>query len=156
MIDGTCYAAKVPIADKDPQTEEPDPIRNVLSHLKECELISKLRHPNIIKFIRICFLPEFLTLPAMVTEKVPYGNLHKYLEKQGPSNSIELSRKQHIQQCVANGLYTIKSGLRRVRNCVGDLSPGFVAIASEMRECCYGLTTQHWLPCYSVNTQLVV
>ena len=111
MIDGTCYAAKVPTADKDPQTEEPDPIRNVLSHLKECELISKLRHhPNIIKFVGICFLTEFPTLPAMVTEKVTYGNLHKYLEKQGPSNSIELSRKRHILQCVANGLYYLHFG----------------------------------------------
>ena len=111
MIGGTCYVAKVPTADKDPQTEEPDPIRNVLSHLKECELISKLRHhPKIIKFVGICFLPEFPTLPAMVKEKVAYGNLHKYLERQGPSNSIELSRKRHILQGVANGLYYLHYG----------------------------------------------
>ena len=62
-------------------------------------------HPNIIKFAGICFLPEFPKLPAMIMEKVPCGNLHKYLKKQGPANSLELSKKRHILQGVANGLY---------------------------------------------------
>ena len=41
----------------------------------------------------------------MIMEKVPCGNLHNYLKKQRPANSIELSRKRHILQGVANGLY---------------------------------------------------
>ena len=68
--------------------------------------MSKLRqHPNIIKFVGICFLPEFPKLPAMIMEKVPYGNLHRYLKEQGPANSMELSRKRHILLGVANGLH---------------------------------------------------
>ena len=62
-------------------------------------------HPNIIKFVGICFLPEFPKRPAMITEKVPNGNLHNYLKKQEPANPIELSRKRHILQGVANGLH---------------------------------------------------
>ena len=62
-------------------------------------------HPNIIKFVGVCFLPEFPTLPAMIMEKVPCGNLHNYLKQQGPANSIELSKKRHILQGVANGLH---------------------------------------------------
>lgn len=68
--------------------------------------MSKLgHHPNIIKFMGVCHLPHSPQLPAMVMEKVPGGNLHNYLKNQGPSNSIELSRKRHILQGVANGLH---------------------------------------------------
>ena len=68
--------------------------------------MSKLgHHPNIIKFVGIGFLPEFPKLPAMIMEKVPYGNLHNYLKKQGLANSMELSRKRHILLGVANGLH---------------------------------------------------
>jgi serine/threonine protein kinase len=62
-------------------------------------------HPNIIKFVGVCFLPEFPQLPALIMEKVPYGNLQNYLKKQGPENSMELSRKRHILLGVANGLH---------------------------------------------------
>ena len=69
-------------------------------------------HPNIIKFIGICFLPKFPKRPAMVMEKITRGNLHVYLEQQGLGNSIELPRKRHILQGVANGLYYLHYGCR--------------------------------------------
>ena len=100
------YAAKVPTVHSDPVTEQPDSVRNINPHLKECRLMSRLGdHRNIIKFVGICFLPEFPKLPAMIMEKVPCGNLHNYLKKQGPANSMELSRKRHILLGVANGLH---------------------------------------------------
>ena len=67
-------------------------------------------HPNIVKFIGVCFLPNFPNQPAMVTEKITRGSLHKYLEQQGPGNSIELPRKRHILLGVANGLHYLHSG----------------------------------------------
>ena len=62
-------------------------------------------HPNIIKFIGVCLLPDFPDQPAMVMEKIHRGNLHNYLEQQEPANSIDLTRKRHILQGVANGLH---------------------------------------------------
>ena len=67
-------------------------------------------HPNIIKFIGVCYLPNFPQQPAMVMEKIACGNLHNYLEQQRLGNSIELPRKRHILQGVANGLYYLHYG----------------------------------------------
>ena len=67
-------------------------------------------HPNIIKFIGVCLLPDFPNQPAMVMEKVPCGNLHNHLERQGSATSIDLTTKRHILQGVANGLHYLHHG----------------------------------------------
>ena len=71
--------------------------------------MSRLRyHPNVIKFLGVCILPNFPNQPAMVMEKIHRGNLHNYLA--GSATSIDLTRKLHILQGVANGLHYLHHG----------------------------------------------
>ena len=58
----------------------------------------------------------FVTFPIvlvfqlyMVMEKVSGGTLHNYLDKLGPTDSIQLRRKRHILQGVADGLHYLHS-----------------------------------------------
>ena len=68
-------------------------------------------HHNVIKFLGVCILPDFPNQPAMVMEKIHHGNLHNYLELQAESaTSIDLTRKRHILQGVANGLHYLHHG----------------------------------------------
>lgn len=106
-------AAKVPTIRNLHDSDEPDQWLHVRPHLRECQLMSKLGcHQNIVKFMGICILSDYPQLPAMVMEKVEGpGNLHNYLKKLGQSgNNIELTRKRHILQGVANGLYYLHYG----------------------------------------------
>jgi serine/threonine protein kinase len=43
--------------------------RSTAQFVKECQLMSTLRHPNIVHFLGVCFLPGS-RLPALVTERV--------------------------------------------------------------------------------------
>ena len=48
----------------------------------ECELLSRLHHPNIVQFLGVHVVEEG-DLPALVMEYLPTGNLSNYLEKNG-------------------------------------------------------------------------
>lgn len=48
----------------------------------ECEILAELRHPNIVQFLGIHMEPDS-TLPVLVMEYLPEGNLSSYLEKHG-------------------------------------------------------------------------
>lgn len=48
-------------------------------YLQECELMSKLDHPNIAKFLGVCLLPKKSAFPVLLMEKLE-KNLDEYLE----------------------------------------------------------------------------
>ena len=72
--------------------------------LRECKLMSTLRHPHIVQFLGICYLPDaadiHVPLPALVMEKLDC-DLHKLLET---VTDIPLSIKKSILTDIANGL----------------------------------------------------
>ena len=65
----------------------------------ECSLLSALRHPNIVQFLGLCFLPES-RLPVLVMERLQ-GSLDKLLEN---TADIPFSTKVSILQDVTRGL----------------------------------------------------
>ena len=76
----------------------------------ECQLLSSLRHPNIVQFLGICFLeaqPTFSAnqLPVLVTEMLQ-GSLDDLLET---TPNIPLVKKCSILQDVARGLVYLHS-----------------------------------------------
>ena len=68
-------------------------------YVQECQLMSNLRHPNIIQFLGVCFLPN-CQLPLLVMEKLD-GNLDDLLET---VLNIPLTLKCLILGDVARGL----------------------------------------------------
>ena len=72
---------------------------------QECQLISTLRHPNIVQFLGVCFLPGS-KLPAMVMEKL-VTSLHGILAPEPPppdKSEVPVSLKFSILRDVARGL----------------------------------------------------
>ena len=67
--------------------------------VQECKLMSTLRHPHIVQFLGICYLPDAADIPALVMEKLDC-DLHKLLET---VTDIPLSVKKSILTDVANG-----------------------------------------------------
>ena len=55
-----------------------DEVRIVEEFVRECCLISSLRHPHVAQFLGVCFLPGS-RLPALVMEKL-LVSLHELLE----------------------------------------------------------------------------
>ena len=78
--------------------------------VKECQLLSTLRHPHIVQFIGVCFLPGS-RFPALVMERL-FKSLHDELDpetapqspSQAPKPFFPLSLKQSILRNVACGL----------------------------------------------------
>ena len=68
-------------------------------YYKECSLLSELRHPHIVQFLGICFLPDS-QLPVLVMERLQ-GSLDELLET---TPDIPLRSKLFILQDVARGL----------------------------------------------------
>ena len=104
--------------------------------LKECQLISTLRHPNIVQFLGISFFPDS-QLPALVMERL-VTSLHNLLDPNHPSPcggpsplplfSIELK---------CSVLYDIASGLKYLYErsppiVHRDLSATNVLLSSDM------------------------
>lgn len=68
---------------------------------RECTLLSELRHPHIVQFLGLCFLPK-TQMPVLVMERLE-KNLETFLESM-PSVEITLSTKLSILKDVACGL----------------------------------------------------
>ena len=71
----------------------------VRKYLKECQLMSSLRHPNITQFLGLCFLPG-TQLPLLVMERLE-TNLDDLLEH---IPNLPLSLKRSVLEDVASGL----------------------------------------------------
>ena len=78
--------------------------------VRECQLMSTLRHPNIVQFLGVCFLPGS-RLPALVMERL-LTSLHDLLDPEtdpppppdAPKPFFPLSLKCSILHDVASGL----------------------------------------------------
>ena len=80
--------------------------RATVQFVEECQLMSTLRHPHIVQFLGICFLPGS-RLPALVMELL-LTSLHDVLDPElrpnHPKPFIPLGLKHSILHNVANGL----------------------------------------------------
>ena len=68
--------------------------------VRECQLMSTLRHPHIVQFLGICYLPDSSDVPALVMEKLDC-DLHQLLDS---VRNVPLAVKKSILTDVANGL----------------------------------------------------
>ncbi len=76
----------------------------VRKYLQECQLMSSLRHPNIIQFLGLCFLPG-TQLPLLVMERLE-TSLDDLLEH---LPNLPLSLKRSTLEDVASGLLYLHS-----------------------------------------------
>ena len=74
------------------------------SYVEECQLMSDLRHPHLVQFLGVCFLPNS-TLPVLVMECL-VTSLDRLLEH---NSDIPLSQKRSILADVARGLVYLHS-----------------------------------------------
>ena len=85
-------------------TENEGADRMIEKYYEECQLLSNLRHPNIVQFLGICFFDTHTTttanLPVLVMEMLQ-GSLDDLLEN---TPDIPLTKKCSILQDVARGL----------------------------------------------------
>ena len=102
----TCAAKKIPGVFEEGSEVEAAAVREFV---KECKLLSALRHPRIVQFIGVCFFPR-LTLPALVTERL-LVSLHELLDPETEARvfsthdpNIPLGLKRCILFDVAQGL----------------------------------------------------
>lgn len=73
--------------------------------VEECQRMSALRHPHIVQFLGICFLPESPRVPALVMERM-MTSLHELLETRP---NIPLGFKCSFLLDVARGLAYLHS-----------------------------------------------
>ena len=74
--------------------------------VRECQLMSTLRHPHIVQFLGVCFLPGS-RLPALVMERLQtslHDLLDPVIDPPPPKPFFPLSLKCSILQNVSNGL----------------------------------------------------
>ena len=78
--------------------------------VRECHLMSTLRHPHIVQFLGVCFLPGS-RMPALVMEKLA-TSLHDILDPEPPPPTkafIPVSLKRSILHDVARGISFLHS-----------------------------------------------
>ena len=106
-----CAAKKIHDFFQDPRHMPRQGIEKAASEfVRECQLMSTLRHPHIVQFLGVCFLPGSL-MPALVMEKL-VTSLHDVLdpEPSPPTKSyIPDSLKCSVLQNVASGLAFLHS-----------------------------------------------
>ena len=71
-------------------------------YVSECKIMSTLRHPHIVQFMGVCYLPES-KLPSLVMERME-TSLHNLLESLPSDTELPLSLKRSLLLGVANGL----------------------------------------------------
>ena len=98
----------------------------VKKYYDECCLLSDLRHPHVIQFLGICWVPDS-EYPVLLMELL-HGNLHDLLEK---TPNIPLYLKVSILQDVARGLIYLHCRNPPVIH--RDLNAGNVLLNTEMR-----------------------
>ena len=80
-------------------------VENVIKKfVKECQLMGDLRHPHIVQFLGICFLPDS-KLPVLVMEYMA-TSLDHLLEK---NKNVPLTMKRSILYDVSRGLTYLHS-----------------------------------------------
>ena len=103
-IPGATCAAKIIHEDLLRMGNE-DEVRSITEKfVRECRLMSSLRHPHVVQFLGVCFLPSS-QLPALVMEKLVIS-LHKLLET---TPNIPLATKHFMLCDVARGLVYLHS-----------------------------------------------
>ena len=111
VLGAVCAAKKIHDLFQDPRHVPPAAIRRATAQfVRECQLLSTLRHPNIVQFLGLCFLPGS-QLPALVMERLD-TSLHDLLEPEidpppppnAPKPFFPLSLKCSILHNVASGL----------------------------------------------------
>ena len=140
--------------------------------VRECQLMSTLRHPNIVQFLGIWFLPGS-RIPALVMERL-LTNLHNLLDPKidppplldAPKLFFPLSIKCKILHNVASGLAYLHDHSPPIIHC--DLSArnilldsGMVAKIADLGNACIVprtrvAATMTWIPGASVYMPLEV
>ena len=102
-----CAAKKIHDFCQDPRQMPRENMEQVgRSFVKECQLMSTLRHPHIVQFMGVCFLPSSPRMPALVMEKLA-TSLHDVLDPEPPLPTepfVPVSLKRSILHDVARGL----------------------------------------------------
>ena len=111
VLGAICAAKKIHEIFQDPRQVSSAAIRKATCQfVRECQLMSTLRHPNIVQFLGLCFLPGS-RLPALVMERL-LTSLHDLLDPEmetssspdAPKPFFPLSLKCSILHNVACGL----------------------------------------------------
>ena len=108
-----CAAKKIHDFFQDPRQMPREGIEKAASEfVRECQLMSTLRHPHIVQFLGVCFLPGS-RMPALVMEKLA-TSLHDIVdpEPEPPTKPfIPVSLKRSVLHDVARGLSFLHSHL---------------------------------------------
>ena len=110
--------------------------RSISQFVRECQLMSTLRHPNIVQFMGVCFFPGS-QLPALVMERL-LTSLHDLLDPEidpppppdAPKPFFPLSLKCSILHNVADGLTYLHERSPPIIH--RDLSARNVLLSSDM------------------------
>ena len=106
-----CAAKKIHPFFQDPtQMPEAGIQKATREFVQECQLMSTLRHPHIVQFLGVCFLPGS-RLPALVMERL-LTSLHEILDPEPPPETkpyIPVGLKRSVLYDVARGLSFLHS-----------------------------------------------
>ena len=101
-----CAAKKIHDFFQDPTQMPPEGIeKSSQEFVRECQLMSELRHPHIVQFLGLCSLPGS-RLPALVMEKL-LTSLHEVLDPEHPPKSktyLPMSLQCSILHGIASGI----------------------------------------------------